>query len=237
MHISKSNEQSKKYFTVNTHRGLFTYNRLPFGVSSAPAIFQRTMDGVLQGIPQVAVYLYDILVTGATREMHLRTLDEVLTRLEDAGLRLKRSKCTLLADEVQYLGHKVDAKGVHTEEAKVKAVVDAPTPTIVTNLKAYLSLLNDNNRFLPNLSTLLDPLHYLLRKDMVWRWGYHQEEAFRRSKDLLKSADVFVHYSGEKALILACDASPYGRGAELSHRMEDGTEKPIGFVSQTLSPA
>lgn len=59
-------DQSKKYLTVNTHRGMFTYNRLPFGVSSAPAIFQRTIEGVLQGIPQVAVYLDDILVTGKT---------------------------------------------------------------------------------------------------------------------------------------------------------------------------
>ncbi|XP_029904245.1 LOW QUALITY PROTEIN: uncharacterized protein K02A2.6-like [Myripristis murdjan] len=230
-------DQSKKYLTVNTHRGMFTYNRLPFGVSSAPAIFQRTMEGVLQGIPQVAVYLDDILVTGETREMHLKTLDEVLTRLEDAGLRLKRSKCTLLADEVQYLGHKVDAKGVHTVEVKVKAVVDAPTPTSMTELKAYLGLLNYYNRFLPNLSTLLAPLHHLLRKDVVWSWGDRQEEAFRRSKDLLKSADVLVHYSGGRPLILACDASPYGVGAVLSHRMEDGTEKPIGFVSRTLAPA
>lgn len=91
------------------------------------------MEGVLQGIPQVMVYLDDILVTGETRDMHLRTLDEVLTRLEDAGLRPKRSKCVLLADEVQYLGHKVDATGIHTMEAKVKAVVGAPTTTSVTS--------------------------------------------------------------------------------------------------------
>ena len=65
----------------------------------------------------------------------------------------------------------------------------------------------------------------------------HQAEAFRRSKDLLKSADVLVHYSGERPLILACDSSPYGVGALVSHRMEDGTEKTIGFVSCTLAPA
>lgn len=230
-------DQSKKYLTVNTHRGLFTYNRLPFGVSSAPAIFQRTMEGVLQGLPHVAVYLDDILVTGTTRETHLRNLDEVLTRLEDAGLRLKRSKCTLLADEVQYLGHKVDAKGVHTVPAKVKAVTEAPAPTNVTELRAYLGLLNYYNRFLPNLSTLLAPLHQLLRKDVSWSWSESQDKAFRRSKDLLNSAEVLVHYSSDKALVLSCDASPYGIGAVLSHRMEDGAEKPIGFVSKTLAPA
>ena len=186
--------------------------------------------GVLQGIPRVAVYLDDILVTGATRVMHLRALDEVLTRLEDADLRLKRSKCTLLADEVQYLGHKEDAKGVHTVEAKVKAVVDAPTPTSVTELKAYLGLLNYHNRFLPNLSTLLAALHHLLRKDVDWSWGVHQAEAFRRSKDLLKSANVLVYYSGERPLILACDASPYGVGQCCPtewRRMEQ--KKTIGF--------
>ena len=80
---------------------MFTYKRLPFGVSSAPATFQRTMKGVLQGIPKVAVYLDDILVTGVPNEEHFRNLGEVLRRMEDAGLRLKRSKCTLLADEVQ----------------------------------------------------------------------------------------------------------------------------------------
>lgn len=87
--------------------------------------------------------------------MHIRNLDEVLTRLEDAGLRLKRSKCTLLDDEIQYLGYKVDAKGVHTVENNVKAVVNAPTPISVTELKAYLGFLNYYNRFLPNLSTML----------------------------------------------------------------------------------
>ena len=230
-------EPSKKFLTINTHRGLFTYNRLPFGVSSAPAIFQRTMEGVLQGIPHVTVYLDDILVTGETKETHLKNLEEVFTRLEGAGLRLKRSKCTLLADEVQYLGHKVDAAGIHPVEAKVKAIVEAPAPTNVTELKAYLGLLNYYNRFLPNLSTLLAPLHCLLRRDTVWSWTERQDKVFRESKDLLKSADVLVHYSGDKALVLSCDASPYGIGAVLSHKMEDGTEKPIGFVSRTLAPA
>lgn len=72
---------------------------------------------------------------------------------------------------------------------------------------------------------------------MVWSWGDRQAESFRRSKDLLKSADVLVHYSGERALILACDASSYALGSVLSHRKEDGTEKTIGFVSLTLVPA
>lgn len=125
-------------------------------------------------------------------------------------------------------------------ENEVKAVVDAPTPTTVTELKAYLGLLNYYNRFLPNLSTLLAPLHCLLKKNVSWEWRESQNEAFLKSKYFLKSANVLVHYSADQDLILACDTPPYSVGAVLSHRMDDGTEnrteKPIGFVSRTLTP-
>ncbi|KAL1274376.1 hypothetical protein QQF64_027190, partial [Cirrhinus molitorella] len=87
------NENSNKNLTVNTHKGLFTYNCLPFGVASALAIFQRTTEGLLQGIPGVVVYLDDILVTGVNQDSHLKTLDKVLSRLKQAGLRLKQEKC------------------------------------------------------------------------------------------------------------------------------------------------
>ena len=85
--------ESKKFTTINTHKGLFEYTRLPFGVASAPAIFQRYMDTLLQGIPQVSVYINDILIAAATVEEHLHTLELVLQRLQQAGLRLNRSKC------------------------------------------------------------------------------------------------------------------------------------------------
>ncbi|RXN33535.1 putative protein K02A2.6-like protein [Labeo rohita] len=231
-------EDSKKYLTVNTHKGLFTYNRLPFGVASAPAIFQRTMEGLLQGIPGVVVYLDDILVTGVNQDSHLRTLDEVLARLKEAGLRLKRGKCVFLADEVEYLGHRVDAQGLHPTGTKVKAIEEAPEPRNVTELKAYLGLLNYYNKFLPNLATLLAPLHLLLRKDVQWMWKKPQKEAFQESKALLKSASVLVHYSSDSELILACDASAYGVGAVLSQRRKgQSTEKPLGFMSRTLTTA
>ncbi|RXN33959.1 putative protein K02A2.6-like protein [Labeo rohita] len=230
-------ENSKQYLTINTHKGMFTYNRLPFGVASAPAIFQRTMEGLLRGLTHVAVYLDDILVTGVTDEEHLQTLDVVLNRLQDAGLCLKRNKCEFLQKEVRYLGHLVDAQGLHPLKDKVQAMTEAPCPTSVTELKAYLGLLNYYNKFLPNLSSVLAPLHRLLRKGTKWCWGNSQAKAFQQSKLLLQSADVLVHYSSEKDLILSCDGSSYGVGAVLSHRVDDNTKKPLGFTSRTLTPA
>ena len=106
-------EASKQYVVINTHRGLFRYTRLPFGISSAPGIFQRGIESLLQGIEGVVVYLDDILVTGSTEEHHLQTLEEVLNRLDGAGLRVKQSKCDFLKESVTYLGHRINANGLH----------------------------------------------------------------------------------------------------------------------------
>ncbi|CAC5370681.1 unnamed protein product [Mytilus coruscus] len=164
-------EDSKRYVTINTHKGLFRYNRLPYGVASSPGIFQRTLENVVQGIANVLVRVDDILITGKTRQGHLNTLSEVLSRFKRIGIRLKKRKSATC------------------------------------------------------------------KKDTQWSWEKEQEKAFIESKQLLKSASVLVHFDPKKKLILACDASPYGVGAALSHKMDDGSDKPIVYTSRTLTSA
>ncbi|XP_062404761.1 uncharacterized protein K02A2.6-like [Sardina pilchardus] len=229
-------EESRKLVTINTHKGLFQYTRLPFGVSSACAIFQRTMENLLAGIPHTTVYLDDVLLTGPSEEVHLQTLSQVLTRLEEAGLRLKRSKCVFMAPAVEYLGHRVSAAGLQPLEKKVRAIREALEPKNVTELRAYLGMINYYGRFLPDLSTVLAPLHSLLKAGVTWGWGSQQHVAFQRSKDLLSASTLLVHYDPQRPLIITCDASPYGVGAVLSHSM-DGTERPVCFASRSLSAA
>jgi len=110
----KLKEESRQLVTINTHRGLFRYSCLPFGVASAPSIFQKVMDTVLQGLPKVICYLDDILVSGATKEEHLQNLESVLQCLQQYNIRAKRSKCAFMCDAVEYLGHRIDATGLHT---------------------------------------------------------------------------------------------------------------------------
>ena len=113
-------EGSKKFTTINTHRGLYQYNRLPFGIYSAPEIIQRTIENVLRGIPRVCVYIDDILITGNTEDEHLRNLNEVLARLKNLGFRLKRHKCVFFLPSVDYLGHTITADGIKQNAEKFR---------------------------------------------------------------------------------------------------------------------
>ena len=155
-------ELSKEYLTINTHRGLYQFNRLPFGVASAPAIFQRSMETLLPDLPGLFVYLDDILITGSTLAEHLANLEGVLKRLSEAGLRLNKEKCAFFLEQIEYLGHTIDAQGVHPTGEKIKAIKNAPQPKNVTELRSFLGILNYYSRFLPTLSVKMTPLYSLL---------------------------------------------------------------------------
>ena len=230
-------EGSRQYVVINTHKGLFSFTRLPFGISSAPGIFQRVIESLLQGIPGVIVYLDDILISGPIEGEHLAALDEVLTRLEKAGLRAREEKCQFLVPSVTYLGHTIGAEGIHPVPKKVEAIKKAPSPTNVTEFRAYLGLLTYYGKFLPNVSSVLAPLYKLLRNDYPWQWTAEEEKAFCASKELLISSQFLVHFNPTLKLMLACDASAYGVSAVLAHLMPDGSERPIAYASQTLSKA
>ena len=101
-------ENSKELVTINTHKGLYRYIRMPFGIASAPAIWQRTIEEVLQGIPGIQVMLDDIVITGKDDQEHLQNLDKVLARLEEYGLRLNLDKCQFFKDSVTFCGHIID---------------------------------------------------------------------------------------------------------------------------------
>ena len=138
---------------------------------------------------------------------------------------------------MEYLGHKVSAAGLQPTDAKVKAIKEAPAPMNVSQLKSFLGLVNYYGKFLPNLSSVLSPLYRLLQSSTKWSWGAEQATAFQKVKSMLTSDSILVHFDPDKELLLSCDASPYGVGAVLSHKFEDGQEKPIAFASRSLAPA
>lgn len=157
-------EASKQFVVINSDKGLFQYNWLPFGVASAPAIIQKVMEGILQGIDHVTLYINDILVTGRTEAEHLQLLAELLTRLEKAGIRLKKDKCAFMLPSLEYLGHTILAEGLHLTTEKIRAITAATTPTNVSQLKSFLGAINYYSKFLPNFSHVLAPCTNCCRK-------------------------------------------------------------------------
>lgn len=230
-------EPSRLVTTITTHVGLFQYTRLPFGINSAPAIFQRIIDTMVKDIPFTCAYLDDILISGRTDVEHLQTLATVLERLNEHGLKLKKSKCEFLCDSVCYLGYRLDKNGLHVVQDKVRPILDAPEPRNVIELRSFIGMLSHYRRFLPNISQTLEPLYILLHKGASWTWGSTQRKAFDSAKTLLGSSSFLVHFDPNKPILIQCDASPSGVGAVLCHRMADNSIKPVAFASRTLQPA
>ena len=198
-------------------------------------MFQNVMDQVLHGIPGVCCYIDDILITANSEAEHLQRLETVLQRLESHGIRANHVKCSFLMSEVDYLGHKIDAIGIHPLADRVESIRNAKVPENVTELRQLLGLIDYYGKFLNQLSTTLAPLHSLLRADAEWKWTTDCDAAVKTVKLQLTGDQVLIHYDPNKPLVLSTDASAYGVGAVLSHIMPDGSDRPIAFSSRTLT--
>ncbi|XP_026289200.2 uncharacterized protein K02A2.6-like, partial [Frankliniella occidentalis] len=229
-------DDAAKLLTVATHKGLFSVHRLPYGLSAAPGIFQRMMCDLLTGMDGVVVWLDDILVTGRTRQEHDGRLHEVLKRISDKGLRVNAKKCQFHKSELEYLGFKLDSTGRQPMRKRVAAILDAPPPTDVSELRSFLGKLNFYDKFLESRATIFEPLYRLSDNDKEWVWGEAQQNAFEEAKKMLCSAKVLVHYDLKRELVVCADGSPVGVGAVLAHTFPDG-EKPIEYASRALSKA
>lgn len=163
-------EYSKQYRTINTPTCLFRYNSLVFGIASAPAIFQRAIETILQGIAGVLVYRDDILVIEKkTDDEHQQSLTTVLRQLEAYGLHVKLRKCSFVS--MTYLGRT-------TVQHKVQAVKDAPSTKNVPELRLFIGSVNNYSAFSSNLSTKLDTINNLLKSDVDGKWSAECEAAF-----------------------------------------------------------
>ena len=118
-----------------------------------------------------------------------------------------------MSSSVTYLGHQIDAEGLHPLPEKVRAITEAPSSTNPKQLKAYLGLLTYYAKFLLNLSFLLSPLYHLLTKDSAWQWKEEQQQAFDKSKEeLLTFSQLLIHFNPTLPILLSCGASNYEIG-------------------------
>ena len=229
-------EEDQDLTTMTTPHGLMKWTRLPFGVSSATAIFQDVLMNVLQGIDCCVYRVDDILITGKDDEDHMARLNLVLDTLYKAGFRCRLDKSRFMEDEVVYLGYKISKTGITPCTDKVKTLLEAKYPENKDELIAFLGAVNYYGKFIPNMSSVIEPLNRLRARDVRWKFGDKEREAFDELKRLISSTDVLMQYNPELPLKIDTDASKYGIGAVISHETKEG-ERPVEFASRTLSAA
>uniref|UniRef100_A0A1Y1LT42 RNA-directed DNA polymerase n=3 Tax=Photinus pyralis TaxID=7054 RepID=A0A1Y1LT42_PHOPY len=231
------NREAAEAQTIITHKGAFKCNRLQFGISVAPQIFQKFIDNRLSGISGVLPYYDDILLVGSSEIDLDSKVRAVLSRFREDGLHLRKEKCVFRTKTIEFLGFRISEDGLRPTKDKIAAITNAPQPKNKTELQAFLGLLNFYHVFLKDKATIANPLHALLRKDVPWQWRSEERTAFALLKDSLAKEPVLGHYSEQKDLYLTCDASPYGVGCVLSQRDDEGREYPVAYHSRTLSSA
>ena len=234
-HQIELDEKSRFITTFATHRGLYRYRRLMFGISCAPEIHQRVIQQVLADCEGTRNIADDIVVFGSTVEEHDRRLDAVLRRLMQAGLTLNKDKCRFRLTELVFMGHRLSRKGVTAADDKVAAVLKAREPSSPAEVRSFLGLVNFLGRFIPDLSTVAAPLRELTRSTAEWRWGEPQRNAFVTLKRQLSQRRTLAYFQQHAETQLVVDASPVGLGAVLLQRQTDGLLQPVEYASRSLT--
>ena len=229
-------ECDKEKTAFSTRSGHYEINMMLFGLTNAPATFQRLMECVLACLTgeQCLIYLDDIIVFSSTFEEHLTRLSNVFIVLRKAGLKLKPSICFFVQKEVHYLGHVVSAAGVSPDPAKVEVVSSYPVPTDVKQLRQFLGLANYYHRFVPAYSMTAEPLHKLLRKGNTYNWNTACQEAFVEVKHRLITPPILIYPDFKLPFLLYTDASNFALGAVLSP-VQNGKEQVVCYWSRQLT--
>ena len=227
-------EHDKEKTAFSTGGGLWQFRVMPFGLSNAPATFERLMDYVLAGPPWSVclVYLDDIIVHGKTFDTKLESLNQGFACLRRANLKLAPGKCHLFRREVKYLGHIVTKKGITTHPNKIQCVQSWPRPQCLTELRSFLGLCSYYRKFIQGFAEISRPLTRLTEKNQPFVWGQDAERVFQKLKITLVQPPI-LSFPKEGTFILDTDASGVAIGAVLSPK-QDGVEKVIAYFSRSL---
>ena len=239
-------DKAKTAFSVGT-MGFFECNRMAFGLTNAPATFQRLMERCMGdlNLTECLIFLDDILIFSETFEEHISRIGAVFSQLCQHGLKLKASKCEFFKSRVSYLGHVVSQNGVETDPDKISALKEWPVPQNVKQLRSFLGFTGYYRRYIKDYARIAKPLNDLLvghptnkqvkkkKKSILWQWGEAQQGAFDLLKIKLSTPPVLAYADFKKPFVVHTDASAEGLGAVL-YQEHDGLERVIAYASRGL---
>ena len=234
-HIGLTREsRAKSAFVVPM--GKWEFKRTPFGLSQAPAYFQLLIDKVLMGCSSFAMgYLDDIIIFSNNELEHLKHLEEIFTRLERFGLKMKREKCDFFKKQIQYLGHLITEEGFTPLPEKLESIRKMPRPKSAKEVKQFLGLIGYYRKFVPRFSDLARSLTNLTRHEVEFVWTDKCEKSFNHLRELLMQHPILRYPDPSKEYTLFTDASGIGWAGVLTQAFEEEKGKtkqhPICYVS------
>lgn len=221
-----------------TQTGHFQWTCLPFGLKTAPAIFQRILSNIIRKYKLsefVVNFIDDILIFSKSFEEHIQHLCRLLEAIQKEGFKLKFSKCTFAKDYAKYLGHIIQSNSITPLKDYLTAVKNFPIPETRKNIRQFLGKVNFHHKFVPHSAIILDPLHNLLRKDVKFVWSPECQKSFEKMKELLCSKPILKIFDPDKPIKIYTDASIKGIGAVLKQEDENGVNKPVAYFSKKLT--
>lgn len=235
-HQLEVEEEDRAKTAFSTPSGHYEFNRMPFGLKTAPATFQRAMDNVLRGLQGIhcLVYLDDVIIFSKSLQEHAEKLRAVFERFRETNLKVQLDKSHFLRKEVLYLGHTITEKGLKPNTDKIDAILKYPIPQTITEIKSFLGLVGYYRKFIKDFAKITKPLTNCLKKGQKIVLDDEYINSFESCKKILTNAPLLQFPNFNKPFILTTDASNHAVGAVLSQGTI-GSDKPIAYASRTLS--
>lgn len=225
-------DASSEYCTFNTEFGLYKFNRLPFGLINSAEIFQKVNSQNFGDIPNIVIYIDDILVATETEEEHDRTMKQIVDRALKLNIKFNSDKLQYKVDEVKFFGHVFTAKGVTPDPERVKALLALENPKDKNELQRLMGLFNYLRAFIPDMASITAPLREMLKKDIKFQWLDCHTNVLNKLKNLIGTAPVLANFDETKEISIQCDSSKSGIGCCL---MING--QPMSYASRSMSDA
>ena len=217
-----------------THNAKLEFIRMPFGTRSAGATLMRCMRKLLSGVKNVYNYIDDILIHTQDWEEHLKTLDVVFSRLRDAGLTVRPSKCEFGSSNIEFVGHKVGRGVLEINEGNARKIITSERPKTKKEVRSFVALIGFYRDFIPNFSEKAAPLTDLTRNKLPNKiqWNEETEKAYVQLISALMSDPVLRLFDEKKLILLRTDASDIGLGCVLMQEHEQWL--PVCYASRKL---
>ncbi len=225
---------SRDITTFITHKGIYRYKRLMFGITSAPEIYQKIIQDMLRGCKGTANIADDVIIFGRNMKEHDENLFAALDRIRQSGMTLNGKKCQFRMNKLTFFGHDLSGNGVSASEEKIAAIQNAGQPKDVSEVRSFIGLVQYSAKFIPNFASVAELLRKLVRKSECFRWEKEQQEAFQELKDLITSRETLAYFKDSSLTRIVCDAGPGGLGAVLLQQ-QDQVWRVISYASRCLS--